>query len=304
MSLPSYIKFIEPLLRFLVEQTEPIRARDVYEAVADIVGLTDEQKEELLPSRDQAVYRNRIGWAHDRLKKAGLSKSARRGYWEATDKGRVFVDEHPDGISDEELKAIWKVPQAKKAATEEDEGETQSHLPLDDEHESPQERIENAIVELNQSVGAELLELIHESSPQFFEALVLDLLHTMGYGTSKADLQRVGGSGDGGIDGIISLDKLGLEKVYVQAKRWQANVGRPELQSFFGALAGRKANKGVFITTSGFTREAREFALAVSDSIVLVNGARLTELMIEHGVGVSHKPLKIAKVDSDYFEEG
>jgi len=131
---------------------------------------------------------------------------------------------------------------------------------------------------------------------------VLDLLHAMGYGTSRTDLQRVGGSGDGGIDGIISLDRLGLEKVYVQAKRWQNPVGRPEVQGFYGALAGQRANKGVFITTSTFTTQAVEFANSV-ERIVLVDGKRLTALMTEHGVGVSHRVLKVPKVDSDYFDE-
>lgn len=157
--------------------------------------------------------------------------------------------------------------------------------------------------ELNDSGASELLDLIGNASPSFFEHLVLDFLHALGYGTSRADLSKVGGSGDGGIDGIISLDRLGLEKVYVQAKRWPNNVGRPEIQGFFGALAGRHAMKGVFITTSSFSREARDYAQQVSDSIVLPDGSRLARLMIEHGVGVTHRPLKIAQVDSDYFED-
>jgi len=167
---------------------------------------------------------------------------------------------------------------------------------------SPDERLDGALLELNAAVGAELLELVMNNSPAFFEHLVLELLHAMGYGTSRTDLQRVGGSGDAGIDGIISLDRLGLEKVYVQAKRWQNSVGRPEVQGFYGALAGQRANKGVFITTSTFTAQAVEFANSV-ERIVLVDGAKLTELMIEHGVGVDHRTLKVPKVDSDYFEE-
>jgi restriction system protein len=131
---------------------------------------------------------------------------------------------------------------------------------------------------------------------------VLDLLHRMGYGASRADLQRVGGSGDGGIDGVISLDKLGLEKVYVQAKRWQGTVGRPEVQSFYGALAGQRANKGVFITTSGYTAQAIEFAKSV-ERVVLVDGSRLADLMIDNEVGVSARTVKIPKIDSDYFDE-
>jgi len=155
---------------------------------------------------------------------------------------------------------------------------------------------------LKKSVGAELLEAIQNSSPRFFETLVLDLLHAMGYGTSRTDLQRVGRSGDGGIDGIISLDRLGLERVYVQAKRWQQGVGRPDVQGFYGALAGQRATKGVFITTSTFSAQAVEFAASI-ERIVLVDGKRLTDLMMEHGVGVSHRALNVPKVDQDYFEE-
>ena len=140
--------------------------------------------------------------------------------------------------------------------------------------------------------------------PGFFEILVLDLLHAMGYGTRRDDLRRVGGSGDGGIDGIITLDKLGLEKVYVQAKRWTNTVGRPDIQAFYGALAGRHARKGVFITTSTYSREATEFADSVSDSIVLVDGRLLANLMIEHRVGVDHeRTIRIPRLDSDYFDD-
>jgi len=146
------------------------------------------------------------------------------------------------------------------------------------------------------------LETLANVSPTYFETIVLDLLHRMGYGTSRSDLQRVGGSGDGGIDGVISLDKLGLEKVYVQAKRWQQSVGRPEVQAFYGALAGQRANKGVFITTSAYTTQAIEFARSV-ERVILVDGARLADLMIEHEVGVSSRTLRIPKIDSDYFDE-
>jgi restriction system protein len=170
--------------------------------------------------------------------------------------------------------------------------------------QSPDERIDAALAELREQTASELLDLLLEQTPAFFEQVVLDLLHALGYGTSRADLARVGKSGDGGIDGIISLDRLGLEKVYVQAKRWQNTVGRPDVQSFFGALAGRRATKGVFITTSTFSREAREFAESVSDKIVLVDGARLTELMMDFGVGVQHKAIQVPRVDSDYFEDG
>ncbi|MEZ4251266.1 MAG: restriction endonuclease [Polyangiales bacterium] len=168
--------------------------------------------------------------------------------------------------------------------------------------ESPEERLEAALQEIRATVARELLERILAAPPEFFEGLVLELLHALGYGTSRSDLQRVGKSGDAGIDGVIALDRLGLEKVYVQAKRWQTNVGRPELQAFFGALAGQRARKGVFITTSGYTREALEFATTVQDSIVVVDGARLTELMIDYGVAVGNRVLKLPHVDADFFE--
>jgi restriction system protein len=169
--------------------------------------------------------------------------------------------------------------------------------------QTPDERIEGALHEIHGAVAQELLERITQAPPAFFEALVLDLLHALGYGASEEDLERVGRSGDGGIDGIISLDKLGFERVYVQAKRWQGSVGRPEVQAFYGALAGRRARKGVFLTTSSFTREAREFASQVAESIVLIDGPRLTSLMIEYGVGVTHyRVLRLPKVDGDYFE--
>jgi len=167
---------------------------------------------------------------------------------------------------------------------------------------SPDDRLGVAVAELRQSAVAELLEVLASVSPSFFETIVLDLLHRMGYGASRADLQRVGGSGDSGIDGIISLDRLGLEKVYVQAKRWQSSIGRPEVQAFYGALAGQKAKKGVFITTSSYTPQALDFAGSV-EGIVLVDGARLAELMIEHEVGVTSRTVKIPKIDSDYFDE-
>ena len=158
------------------------------------------------------------------------------------------------------------------------------------------------MAELRESTASELLENLHRVSPGRFEVIVLDVLHRLGYGASRHDLHRVGGSGDAGIDGVISLDKLGLEKVYVQAKRWNSSVGRPDLQAFYGALAGQKAKRGVFITTAGFTAQALEFGRSV-EGVVLVDGLRLVNLMMDHEVGVSSRTLKVPKLDSDYFDE-
>jgi len=167
---------------------------------------------------------------------------------------------------------------------------------------SPDDRLGEALREIRQTAESELLELLANVSPSFFETIVLDLLHAMGYGTSRTDLQREGGVGDGGIDGVISLDRLGLEQVYVQTKRWQSSVGRPDLQAFYGALAGHKARKGVFITTSTYAAQALEFARSI-EGIVLVDGLRLSGLMIDHEIGVNARVLRIPKIDSDYFDE-
>lgn len=307
MSVPTYDRFIEPVLRFLATKPSGAPAREAHEAAAEALGVTAEDRQELLPSGTQPVYKNRAGWAHDRLKRAGLSSSPRRGYWQLTEQGRDFVAKHPAALGPKEVEQLaigFMDVRLKPPAS----GESLASValvqppPASSAVASPDDRLGEALAELRRSVAAELLETLAAVSPSFFESIVLDLLHRMGYGASRSDLQRVGGAGDGGIDGIISLDKLGLEKVYVQAKRWQGVVGRPEIQAFYGALAGQRANKGVFITTSGYTSQAIDFAKSV-ERIVLVDGPRLAELMIDHEVGVSARTLKLPKLDSDYFDE-
>jgi restriction system protein len=307
MTVPTYDKFIEPILRFLATQPSGAPAREAHEAAAQALGVTDIDRQELLPSGVQLVYKNRAGWAHDRLKRAGLSSSPRRGFWQLTEDGLVFLAKYPTSLSPkiiEHLAIGFKDVRLKPTAN----GEllvSQSPIKTPASESavaSPDDRLGEALLELRSSVALELLESLATVSPSFFETIVLDLLHRMGYGANRADLQRVGGSGDGGIDGVISLDKLGLEKVYVQAKRWQGTVGRPEVQAFYGALAGQRANKGVFITTSGYTAQAIGFAKSV-ERVVLVDGPRLVELMIDHEVGVSARTVKIPKIDSDYFDE-
>ena len=306
MPVPTYDTFIEPILRYLAAHPEGAAARDVHEAAASALGLNDTDKQELLPSGVQPVYKNRAGWAHDRLKRAGLSESLRRGFWRLTADGLAYAGEHGSPLSAEEVEELATGHmdvrlRGTQPPTPGPDGPTPvpQQTPLT---ASPDDRLEAALSELRGTVAAEVLESVRQVSPTFFETIVLDLLHRMGYGASRADLQRVGGSGDGGIDGIISLDKLGLEKVYVQAKRWQQPVGRPEVQAFYGALAGQRATKGVFITTSAFTFQASEFARSV-ERVVLVDGARLAELMIDHEVGVTLRPVRVPRLDGDYFEE-
>ncbi len=306
MAIPKYWQFISPLLRHLASHPEGARVADTMDALADEVALTDEERAELLPSGKQQRFKNRIGWAHDSLNRAGLSTSPERGVWRITPAGLELVANFPDGLPESECRRIASINRRKAISEIGGQAEpSAAERAISDLFfpGSPDERIEEAVEELNDAVATELLGLIGRSSPRFFETLVLDLLHAMGYGTSREDLQRVGGSGDGGIDGVISLDLLGLEKIYVQAKRWQGAVGSPQIQTFVGALQLQGADKGVLITTSTFTKDARQAASRSKGSIVLVDGTRLSALMIQHGVGVSHKLLKVPKVDSDYFEE-
>jgi len=308
MSVPTYDKFIEPILRFLASTPSGASAREAHEAAAERLGLTEIDRQEMLPSGAQFIYKNRSGWAHDRLKRAGLSISPRRGYWQLTEKGREYCVKNPLALPSTEIEKLaigfmdvrLRQPSDLEINNPQDVNafSTAQLLPL----ESPDDRLASAIQELRRSVTVELAESLANVSPNYFETIVLDLLHRMGYGASRTDIQRVGGSGDAGIDGVISLDKLGLEKVYVQAKRWQQSVGRPEIQGFYGALAGQRANKGVFITTSEYTQQAKDFAKSV-EGIVLIDGTKLRELMMDFEIGISSRTIKVPKLDSDYFDE-
>lgn len=266
----------------------------MHEAVADILYLSPQQRSQRIPS-GQLVYKNRCGWAHDRLRRAGFSGSPRRGLWKLSPAGHEFAENHPGPLPRPTLERL-AFPRRNQS---DGEPPLESETPIPQE---PREQLEAALTQLRDSVAANLLERLSQVSPTQFEHIVLELLHKMGYGAHRDDVQRTGGSGDGGIDGIIHLDKLGFEKVYIQAKRWQGPVGRKDIQAFYGALAGRRATRGVFLTTSTFTKQAEEYA-AGAESIVLVQGRRLAQLMIDHEVGVSLKPRYIPELDGDYFEQ-
>lgn len=298
ISLPTYDQFIEPILRILQQYPEGLRAAEVHDAAADYLQLTQEQRSELLSS-GQAVYKNRCGWAHDRLKRVGLSFSPRRGLWQLSKEGVVYIKQNSGAIAEDEIQRIANSYYDGLSAAEDNQAVVFDE-PLSGQA-SPDDQLEQALQALRQATAGELLEMLLAVTPSRFEVIVLDVLHGLGYGISRQDLQRVGGSGDAGIDGVISLDKLGLEKVYVQAKRWQGTVGRPELQAFYGALAGQKAKRGVFITTSSFTAQALDFAKSV-EGIVLIDGERLVNLMMDTEVGVTSRTLKVPSLDSDYFE--
>jgi restriction system protein len=299
-TVPLPPAFFHAILRKLAQHPDGIRRRDLHEPVADLMQLSAAQRAERLPSGGRLRYAHRIGWSYNMLKNGGYVESTAPGTWRPTARGLDLLAQHPQGFDETTVRRIVREA---NAATGDEGEENGAEQPASATLQTPEERIDAATREIQDAVNRDLLERVMTASPALFEEMVLDLIHALGYGTSEEDVQHVGGSGDGGIDGVISLDKLGFEKVCIQAKRWQNTVGRPELQAFFGALAGRRAKKGVFITTSSFTREAREFGERVADGIVLIDGQRLASLMIEHAIGVTHyRIVRIPRVDGDYFD--
>lgn len=296
-TLPPQADFHHAILRHLARRPDGDRRENIHEAMPDLLGLGEAQRTERLANLPHLRYRHRSGWGLSMLKAAGYVDNPASGVWRITIRGRELLARYPDKFESEIGRRVIREGR-RKIQGQDCAGASDDNA----SEQTPDERIDGALEEIHGAVARELLERIAQAPPAFFEGLVLGLVHALGYGASEDDLEQVGGSGDGGIDGVIALDKLGFERVCVQAKRWQGSVGRPEIQAFYGALAGRRARKGVFITTSSFTREAREFTTQVAERIVLIDGARLTALMIEHGVGVSHRVLRLPKVDDDYFD--
>ncbi len=300
MPIPDYQTIMLPLLKFTSDGKEH-SLREATEFLADEFNLSEEERRELLPSGTQRLFNNRVAWASTYLRKAGLIESRKRGLFNIGDRGRRALSDNLDKINNKYLEQFpeymeFKTPQKKpdKSAA------IKKPLPED---RNPEEMLEAAYQELQDSLAHELLETVKNCSPEFFERLVIDVLIKMGYGGSRKEAgEAVGKSGDEGIDGIIKEDKLGLDIIYIQAKRWGNTVGRPEIQKFAGALQGQRARKGIFITTSNFTKDAQDFVKHLESKIILIDGQRLAELMIEHNVGVSPTAsYEINKIDTDYF---
>ena len=277
--------------------------REVIDCLAVQCGLTEVERKQLLPSGNQEVFVNRVAWAKTHLKMAGLLVSPKRGYLIITPLGLNVLSEFPERI---DLKVLRQQPGYLEARGG-TKSETQNKGSSQDVEASqtPEEQIELAFLALRSSLGSEILSKLRASSPSFFENLVVELLVAMGYGGTRKDAgQAIGRSGDEGIDGIIKEDRLGLDTIYIQAKRWLQTVGRPEIQKFAGALQGFRAKKGIFITTSDFSREAVEYASRIESRIVLIDGEKLWNLMIDFGIGVSKTATyEIKKIDNDYFDE-
>jgi restriction system protein len=303
MAIPDYQSIMLPLLKYLGDRNEH-HIRDAIEGLAGQLGLTPEEQKEILPSGQQYTFDNRVGWARTYMKKAGLVESTKRGYFKITERGLKVLEDKPEEINVQFLKRFPEFIEF-QATKREKEGQDKLDKIVERELLTPEESIESVYQRLRQNLASELIQQIKNCSPPFFEKLVIDLLIGMGYGGTRKDAgEAIGRSGDEGIDGIIKEDRLGLDIVYVQAKRWENPVSRPEIQKFAGALLGRKAKKGIFITTSAFTKDAREYAEKIESKIVLIDGETLAQLMIDHNIGVSSVASYILKkMDNDYFIE-
>lgn len=293
-----------PLLRTIRDGNE-WAMKDVTEQLSTEFGLTDREREEMLPSGNSRVIVNRVAWARTYLKEAGLIHPTRRGYIQITDTGRTVVSQNPSRV---DLPYLERFPsyiefRDRKRGTR--ETVTASDV-LSETSKTPDDLIVEAYEELRDALAEELLQQVVDMSDKFFERLVVDLLVAMGYGGSIEDAGRaVGRSGDGGIDGVIKEDKLGLDVIVIQAKRWTTNsISRPDIQSFAGSMEAYRANKGVFITTSAFSKPAMDYVNQIQRKIVLIDGVALTNLMIDHGIGVSpYRTFQLKRLDTDYFQE-
>jgi restriction system protein len=304
MAIPDFQSFMLPLMQ-LVSDGNIHSITDVYEALANKLEISDDDRQQLLPSGKQKTYKNRIGWAATHLKKARLLDKPTRAKLQITELGRQVVRDNPEKIT---VRFLRQFPDyltfvGEKIIDKENELEvTNSEIVIS---QPPEELIQEADRLLKTELATEILALLKSAEPAFLEKVVVDLLIAMGYGGSRSAAGKaIGKSGDGGVDGIISEDPLGLDNIYIQAKRWDSNVGRPVVQAFAGSLEGFRARKGVIITTSSFSKEAIDYVTRIEKKIILIDGKMLSELMVEHNVGAVEKDKFIVKkIDLDYFNE-
>ncbi len=300
MAIPDFQSVMLPLLNFAVDKQEH-SLQDAVESLAAKFELTSEERQELLPSGKQARFDNRVAWARSYFKQAGLVENTRRGFFRVTERGLALLRTNPKKINIKLLEQYSEFIEFRNVRK--DINAAQPVLIEEPEKQTPEEQLENAYKIISDGLASEIIQQVKACSPAFFERLVVELLLAMGYGGTRVGAGRaIGQSGDGGIDGIIDEDRLGLDAIYIQAKRWEGVVGRPEIQKFVGALQGQRAHKGVFITTSDFTKEAQEYVKNINNKVVLINGFALARLMIENNVGVSvATTYQVKKIDSDYF---
>ena len=299
--IPTYQDCMLPLLRLLKDKGT-LSLTDCTKILSDGFNLSSQERNELLPSKKQTVIKNRVGWAKFYLDKAGLLNVVSRGYYSISEKGEQLLNANPKELTTEDLMNIPEFKDFIRNNTEAEKSLTKNCHNNEVSAKTPEEIIDENYNYITHNLVDEILELVLQQNSDFFERLVMDLLVQMGYGDGKVTRR----SRDGGIDGIIDEDKLGLEKIYIQAKRWQLgnNVGRSDVETFVGAIDRQRGSKGVFITTSDFTKEAYEHS-STHINLVKINGSKLAELMIQYNIGVTIKNVyEIKKIDSDYFEEG
>lgn len=301
MAIPDFQSVMLPLMQHCADGQEHSISHTT-DALADKFQLTDDERKALLPSGVQEIFRNRVAWAKSHLKMAGLLESPKRGVYKITERGQEVLRKKPQLINLRfltqfpEYAALRKARRERPESTEENDGGQSG---------TPEETLESAHEKIRDGLAVEILQKLKSCSPSFFERLVVEVIVKMGYGGTRQDAGKaIGKSGDGGIDGIIKEDKLGLDAIYIQAKRWDNTVGRPEIQKFVGALTGQRAKKGLFITTATFSSEAQDYVSRIDAKVVLIDGETLAQLMIDHNVGVSTiATYELKKIDSDYFTE-
>lgn len=307
--IPTYEEIMLPLLKFLSDKKEH-SLQETHDALAEQFNLTEDEQRELLPSGQQPIFRNRLGWARTYMNKACLLESTKRAHFKITERGISLLNENPLKITSEYLNRYPEFVEFRLfRKTKDNNTSTEFGIPVEykeiENNITPEETLEYAFQKLRSELAKEILDTVKNCSPAFFEKLVVDLLIKMGYGGSRKDAgQALGKSGDGGIDGIIKEDKLGLDTIYIQAKKWENIVPVKEIRDFTGALASKKARKGIFITTSSFPQSVYDFVTQVEYKIVLIDGTQLAYFMIENNVGLSIiNEYQIKKIDTDYFEE-
>jgi len=302
MAIPDFQTIMLPLLKHLSDAKEHPNQETV-DALSKEFQLSEEERTRLIPSGQQSVFTNRIAWAKAHFKRAGLIEAVKLGVYRITSLGQDVLKKSPVRI---DLKFLDQFPGHREFRSgPKKQRDSQQPTTSSDTAMTPQEHIAHGHQLIQDQLADEILKKIKSCTSVFFEQLVIDLLLAMGYGGSREDAGKtVGRSGDGGIDGIINEDRLGLDTIYIQAKRWDSSVSRPEVQKFAGALQGQRAKKGIFITTSSFTREAHDFAKGIDSKIILIDGNELADLMITHGVGVTQiASYHVKRLDSDYFEQ-
>lgn len=304
MPIPDFQTAMRPLMESVSDGKEHSMA-EVLDRLAKYFGLTAEERKLLLPSGQQAVFTNRVAWAKTHLRMAGLIEPTARGVFRITQRGNQVLQA---SLGRFDLRILQQQPGYNEARGRKKEKANiipNQYPNKADPEQTPEELMEESFQTLRDNLGREILAKLESASPTFFERLVVELLVRMGYGGTRKDAgQAIGRSGDEGIDGIIKEDRLGLDTIYIQAKKWQQTVGRPEIQKFAGALQGFRAKKGIFITTSDFSKEAVEYSSRIDSKIVLLDGEQLWNLMLDFGIGVSTTATyEVRRLDNDYFSE-